>query len=452
MAVFILQRRRLIERGAPGRADLKFLVAPAGYGKTVLVSQIAASAPDRYAYIGLDERHDGRLVRERASRALSSGLDPVFDDAHLLPASGREALAEILRSLDPARSAIVATRTVEDLIPKRTLFDGTADIIDAPELAFTAAEAKALCERFAVAYREETLAEFMRRTCGWPTAVCGALRVAGERMLPIHAALEAWYELHGSSVARFVSDECSRVEQGTAFLERVRVAGFCTQGELQAWHAAGLFVARSEQEYRVLPVVYGVFGNEPPDAADRRPLRVALLTEDMRAAIGGAPIRWERLKDAQLFKYLVLKNGVPATRSEIMRIFWPGRERNIAAQNLRTTCSNIRRAIRRIVGAEAIEHYFRSEGDLAVPGPVLCDVDDFTQEMQLARAALGAGNSRLARVHFKNARDIYRCDLLAGIPQCGFEETASSLRNDFGEAVHRLRTLPEFSEPRAAAS
>jgi hypothetical protein len=283
-------------------------------------------------------------------------------------------------------------------------------------------------------------------------AVSGALRVAGERTLSIAEAVDAWYHVHGSAVARFVADESLALAPGTGFLKHVRHPGPTSQEELQAWHAAGLFVGRDGPEFRVLPVIYGVFGNEPQTGGRvRAPLRMEMFSDDLRAAIGETRLRWVRHKDAQVVKYLVLRNA-SVTRAELMGIFWPGRERNIAAQNLRTTCSNIRRALRDVVGADNVEHYFESDGNVRIGAPVQTDLEEFREQISLARLALAGGDSRRAREHFKRAREMYRTDLLTGMPACGFDDLAASLRADFGEAVHRLRTLPELARPQATAS
>ena len=452
LAIFILERRRLLQRCLPVPGTVKLLVAPAGYGKTVLVSQIDQQFPGRYGYIGLSEVDDERSVRQKLGWIKGQGLHPIIDDAHLAAPSGRAALREALCTLKPDSEVIVCSRTSHDIAEKRSLFDGTIDVIGAVELAFTLDEVRALSERCNVSYRETMLAQFIQLTGGWPMAVCGSLRAAGDRALAVRDAFSAWYELHGPNLAQFVTEECARVPLGETFLERVRSGMPSTVQELQAWQSAGLFVAGSGRDCHILPVVCGIFGNEPGNATESlQPLRIGLLTDDMRTTVGDIKLQWVRHKDAQIFKYLVLKNA-HATRAELMEIFWPGRDRNIQAQNLRTTCSNIRRALRWVVGTQLVERYFESNGHVRVAAPVVTDIEEFNETVSLGRIALAAGDSRNARLHFKHARDLYKADLLTGMPRCGFEDLAISLRHDFGEVVHRLRTLPEVAEPRANAS
>src|SRR5579883_958492 len=453
LAPFVLERERLLSRCAPSHASFTVVLAAAGSGKSVLAAQIAARAPKQFAYVQVRIGEDRASLVKRLRLACAGGRTAIVDDAHLADSSGREAIREYLNALERSEHAIVCARTAEGLVDPRALFDGSANVVDYADLAFTAAEIRELCRRFKVAFQEHSLAEFMTRTACWPMAVCGALRAAGERALAIGEAMDEWYRIHSRAVARFITDECARLPEGSAFLAHLQHPGPLKPEELAAWHACGLFVVQIGKEHRVIPAAYGVFGNEPRSAPSTPPrLRVSLLRHDVPTTIGDVRVRWVRHKDAQLFKYLVMKNGEPATRAELMAIFWPGRDKHIAAQNLRTTCSNIRRAIRAIVGADAVDDYFQSAGAVRVSAGALTDIDVFRKEVQYARLVLTGGDAASARAHFKAARDLYRADLLTGMPACGFEDLAASLRNDFGEAVHRLRTLPDFTESRATAS
>lgn len=452
LAHFILERHRLLERCTPSNGIPKLILAPAGYGKTVLATQFARLYAGRYAYIALREEHDGVFVERVIRTAIESGRHLLIDDAHRASEDCRQTLRRMLATLDAGVDAIVCSRTAEGIVDRRSLFDGSTDVIDASELAFSVHELRTLCARLGVVHNDQAMRRFQLRTGCWPIAVSGALRVAGERGLMIDEAVDVWYQLHGTAFARFIADESLMLPQGAGFLKHVRHPGPTSQEELKNWHASGLFVGRDGEEFRVLPVVYGVFGNEPPSGAGLQlPVRVELFSDDMRTTIGDVRVQWIRHKDTKIFKYLVMRNDV-VTRTELMHIFWPGRERNIAAQNLRTTCSNIRRALRQIVGYQCVDRYFQSDGNIRISAPVMSDMDEFREAVKLARVTLSGGDSRTAREHFKRARELYRNDLLTGMPPCGFEELAGALRQDFSEALHRLRTLPELARVAATAS
>lgn len=452
LPTFLLERRRLLDRCALERGPVTILLAAPGFGKTVLATQFALQRPEAYEYLALRYGEDEKSVRRRVQAAMEQSLFLVIDDAHAPADEGRAALRSIIETFSSPGHVLVCARSAEGLVAPRSTFDGSINLIQADDLALSADEAHELCEKFGVRFERQAMDEFLTRTAGWPIAAAGALRTAGLRAVGVDHAIEAWHAVNGSTVARFITEECARTKNGAALLGHLQHPGPVAREMLAAWSACGLFTIRSGRDYRVIPVAYGVFGNQPHLAAPgTAAMRVALLNPMGAAWIGEEPICWVRRKDAQIVKYLVLKGGA-ATRTELMEIFWPGRDRNIAAQNLRTSCSNIRRAIRAVVGPQYVERFFESKRDLRICAAVLTDVERFRQAMASGRGSLAAGDVRAARMHFKAARELHEADLMAGMPSCGFEQLAASLRADFVEAVHRLRALPDFSEPRANAS
>jgi DNA-binding SARP family transcriptional activator len=155
--------------------------------------------------------------------------------------------------------------------------------------------------------------------------------------------------------------------------------------------------------------------------------------------VGNDDVQWVRRKDSQIFKYLLLKETHSATRAELMQIFWPERDAQIAAQGLRTTCSNIRHAFRAIVGEDRVDAYFSAEGDsVVVRASVVTDVAEFLAHVAAARSGLAHGSHARVIGHLEKARDIYRGDLLAGMPHCGFESFAAQLRANLAFVIQRL--------------
>src|SRR5579864_1963484 len=173
LAPFILERERLLSRCVLSRAPLTIILAAAGSGKSVLAAQIAASAPERYAYVKVKIGEDAAALGGRLSAAAADGRNVIVDDAHSASPDGREAVRRFLQSLDAGQHALVCARTADGIVDPRALFDGSANVIDFADLAFTAAEIRELCRRFGVAFQEHSLAEFMTRTACWPMAACG---------------------------------------------------------------------------------------------------------------------------------------------------------------------------------------------------------------------------------------------------------------------------------------
>jgi DNA-binding SARP family transcriptional activator len=133
------------------------------------------------------------------------------------------------------------------------------------------------------------------------------------------------------------------------------------------------------------------------------------------AEIDRQPIEWIRRRDRQIFKYVALQPGGTVSRAELGQVFWPGAERHLVAQSLRTVCSNIRKAIAHIVGFKQVEAYFRAGEDLAIDlENVIIDVNRFASHANDADEQYARGELRAAYAHYRSAARVYRGDLLIG--------------------------------------
>ena len=208
----ILLRPRLLEsleRSAP--AALTLVVAPVGFGKSILVqSWCAAQSGAAIAWLSLDSADDdparlwtyfatavdrirpglGRpaLKRLRSSAvSIPSAIDElanalsgygrpaviVIDDLHLVTDSDTLASLEYAVERLPASARIIATTRVDPpLRLGRMRAGGTLAEIRSGELAFTAAEAhELLVEREGIELPEEAVEQLVERTEGWPAGL-----------------------------------------------------------------------------------------------------------------------------------------------------------------------------------------------------------------------------------------------------------------------------------------
>lgn len=97
----LVPRPRLVSRLADSAAPVALLAAPAGFGKTTLLSEWQRSDPRPFAWVTLDSGHDSI---ESVAAAVEQALDQVGAAAE--PARGSERLERLVRSL-PARGAFV---------------------------------------------------------------------------------------------------------------------------------------------------------------------------------------------------------------------------------------------------------------------------------------------------------------------------------------------------------
>ena len=196
-----VRRSRLVERlerGAAGR--LVLVEAPAGFGKTTLISDWLAETRRPYAWVsveqGLSEQGaflacleaavdlalggEGRalsaappaaVLLSLASRIASSGLGLalVVDDFHRAAAArAGEALGRLAELLPEGSCLVVASRSGPDFPAARLRASGELAEIGADELRFTPAEAREFLSRSALpGLSDEDAALLGSRTEGW---------------------------------------------------------------------------------------------------------------------------------------------------------------------------------------------------------------------------------------------------------------------------------------------
>jgi LuxR family transcriptional regulator, maltose regulon positive regulatory protein len=209
-----VQRTELI-RGLAGRtAKLVLVAAPAGFGKSTLVSQWGASTGETrpFAWISLDSGDDdpGRLWwhlacavqracpgfrAEEVLRALRAQVpdfagvvlplivnqlaalpEPVvlvLDDYHVIEArSCHEQVAFLLTHLPPSAQLVIITRTDPPLGLARMRAVGEMTEVRAADLRFGPAATAALVRAVAgVALSDADVASLVQRTEGWPAGV-----------------------------------------------------------------------------------------------------------------------------------------------------------------------------------------------------------------------------------------------------------------------------------------
>ena len=205
-----IQRSPLIERlvnsnGVP----IVSVAAPAGYGKTTLLSQWADRDPRAFAWVSVDEadndpkvlltyvaealdtveRVDRRVfdalaspvssvpgsVVPRLGSAFASMTAPVtlvLDDVHLLHDSECRAALSVLASHVPSGSRLVlAGRAEPPLRTARLRAEGKLLEIGTGDLSLTVGEAASLLRAAGVQVGADDVAELHRRTEGWPAGL-----------------------------------------------------------------------------------------------------------------------------------------------------------------------------------------------------------------------------------------------------------------------------------------
>jgi LuxR family maltose regulon positive regulatory protein len=170
-------RPRLVRRLSEARdAPLVLLVAPAGYGKTTLLSEWAACDGRRFAWIDLaaGDNEPDRLLAS-VKRTVHDTQPPtvlVVDNAHLISAQETfDALDEVARAMPSGSQLALASRSepglaVGSLRAHRRIFE-----LRAGDMAMTRSEAGALLAAAGIRLARDGLDTLMHRTEGWPAGL-----------------------------------------------------------------------------------------------------------------------------------------------------------------------------------------------------------------------------------------------------------------------------------------
>ena len=242
----LVRRPRLHAILSEGRdAPLVVIVAPAGYGKTSLLAEWAASERRPTVWLALEEWHDDPILLTREIVACLQEVEPVdgglaasldepmseselasaalpllaaslerlrrplvliLDDAHFVtraPALG--VLSTIAEHLPSASQLVLASRTRPALALGRLRAHRALLELGAPEMAMTATEAASLLRTAGVRVGSADLDVLLARTEGWPAALYLAALSAREE--PDPALALARFSGDDHVVADYLRDE-----------------------------------------------------------------------------------------------------------------------------------------------------------------------------------------------------------------------------------------------------
>jgi LuxR family maltose regulon positive regulatory protein len=183
--------RAALDRGA--RSPLTVLVAPAGTGKTVLLSDWAArrraSGQELFWVPGQEPDALEETLAQATVVDTSTTPDPVVvDDAHLLPAAAFAVLSELLTQAPHSVRLLLATRYDLPLPVPELELRGLASTLRSRDLRFNDTEAAALVHAHAEDATDEDVKLLQEQTAGWAAAlVLGARTIAtsGDAVAPI---------------------------------------------------------------------------------------------------------------------------------------------------------------------------------------------------------------------------------------------------------------------------
>ncbi|GEL22398.1 helix-turn-helix transcriptional regulator [Pseudonocardia sulfidoxydans NBRC 16205] len=204
-----LHRPRLVSALEHDGAPVTLISAPAGYGKTSVVAEFAASHHDHVGWLSLDERDDesglwagvlaalcvGSAVApdsplrslavpgsptadpafvaevDSALHAVPSPVTLVLDDVHELAPAARVALDHMVRRLPDTVRLVLLTRRDPPLPLARLRLDGRLHDMRADDLAMDASEVADLLVEVGMTLTDTQVDVLLQQTGGWPAGV-----------------------------------------------------------------------------------------------------------------------------------------------------------------------------------------------------------------------------------------------------------------------------------------
>ncbi|HTX58541.1 MAG TPA: AAA family ATPase [Verrucomicrobiae bacterium] len=457
-------RRPRLERWLEGarEAPVRLLIAPAGSGKTTLLLQYLEGAAGNGAYCALERGASGASAIAAVARALDLAKKPAsyldllvamrsaasaaplalaIDDADDGSDEAVALLVRLVEHLPEGVSLLYATRSRDALPASRWVAGGIASLCDARRLAFDREEIALLADAWGVGYSQGEVARLLEESDGWAVVASGAIRAAAEDERSLRDAYEHWRAAYGEVFLDFVVDDAQRASDEDRALVRslINGVGISDAQALRRLEAQGLFVVNDGTGVRPLRAVQQARALPTKGVETSVPMVVRMLGR-FGVTIGGRELEWVRRRDQQLFKYLLLRPGATATREELASTFWPGANRQLAMQSVRTACSNIRKAIASAIGYARVGRYFRSDHAVVIDlSNVVTDVGRFTAHAMAGDAAYERAGPREALAHYEAAEKSYAGRLLEDEPaERWFAGAAETLEQRLGIVLERL--------------
>lgn len=456
-------RRPRLERWLATHAGLsvRLLVAPAGTGKTTLVLQYLHSISGLGAYCALPERASAddviasvatalNLAKMPATyvellvamrRAASEPLVLVVDELDHADEHGRALALKLVENLPENVSLIYCSRTRDSVDAKRWVARGFGAMCDARRLAFDLSEVAQFADATGVTYSNAEVSRLVEETDGWAIVVTGAVRAAAEDERSLYEAYDRWRAMYGEVFLDFVIADTERASAQDRALVQTLIygKGIADEAALHRLESQGLFVINDGGVLRPFKATHQARSVPVNDVDTSIPMVVRMLGR-FSVSINGREVEWVRRRDQQIVKFLLVRQGAAATRAEIAAAFWPGVEKQLAAQSVRTACSNIRKALAGAVGYARVDRYFRASNTIVVDlSTVVTDAGRFTAHAMAGDSAYAADNLSEAMQHYEAAEKIYAGRLYdEDAVEPWFAEHARSLEDRLGVVLERL--------------
>ena len=441
---------------------LRMLVAAAGSGKSTLLLKYLPNSPIDAAYCAIPAGTSLPAFLQLVAAALSLPHVPqsysdlidvlrstisqptelALDDVDNVAPDVLPVLKQLVEDAPEQLTFIYTSRSRDAIDAKSWVARGLGVLADHRRLAFDPAETELLAETCGVPCTHLEIGRLLEESEGWAIVVSGAVRAAAEDSRSLNDAYEHWRVRYGQVFTEFIAADLDRAPEEDRALVRSLIAGATIddQQRLHRLEAQGLFVIADDDDYRPYRPLRQLRGRVRLAPSARLSPLIVRLFGHFEAQIDGQEINWIRRRDQQFIKYLLLKPTGSATRTELAAVFWPDADRQLAAQSVRTACSNIRKAIAAMVGYACVDLYFKADPDVSLDlTNVVADVRRFIAHVADGDASFDRGDVQEAAVHYRAAEELYNGKLLDGDPpEAWFASHAQALEEQYVIVLERL--------------
>lgn len=430
------------------RAPVRIVCAPLGSGKTCAVQQYADAQGGSTGYVRVPAGADARVLRSILANG-SAFAEIVLDDIDRAQPDGYRALLDDITDGVLDVRLVLVGRSRRRLAGHALVARGLAVACDPALLAFDAEETAALAIQLQVLHDSQDVAQLLHDTEGWAIATQWLVRDAAESARPLSDAFSRWRDRNGHLLLELIEQEgCSDPTALASFCAALGDGWAGSQPEAEEMDQLGLPMVRTRSGLRPYRILNRLA--RPPVAEHATlavtPMMFVNVFGRFRCEIGGRALAFSRRRDQQVFSYVALAPECRTSRDELLDAFWPGINRTIAAQGLRTTLSRIRRAIADVGPAIDPERYFETSGEVRVNArAVAVDAHRFVDHVEQARLDEARGSIEGAKHHYRLAQRIYVDRLLASEAS---EPCLEQRARDF-EALH-VEVLTRVTELHAA--
>lgn len=457
-------RRSRLERWLATHVDvpLRLLVAPAGSGKTTLLLKYLPASTVDAGYCALPEGASLAKTLELVAAALGMAKIPssydaliealrttitaptelAVDDVDNASAEALACLKQLIEEAPEELTFIYTSRSRDAIDAKSWVARGLGVLCDHRRLAFDPAETELLAETCGVPCTHLEIGRLLEESEGWPIVLSGAVRAAAEDNRSLSDAYEHWRVRYGQVFTEFIAADLDRAPEEDRALVRSLIAGATIddQERLHRLEAQGLFVIADGDDYRPYRPIRQLRGRVRLAPSARLSPLIVRMFGRFEAQIDGSEVDWVRRRDQQFIKYLMLQPTGSATRAELASVFWPDADRQLAAQSVRTACSNIRKALAALVGYACVDLYFNADPDVSLDlTNVVADVRRFSAHVADGDASFDRGDGQEAAVHYRAAEELYHGRLLDGDPpEPWFTSHARLLEDQYVIVLERL--------------